>query len=249
MQPQPTPTRWKRKLKNLLFIDLKTVAAEPDFDRLDARTKQLWTNKVSTFRRDADLSPAEWYEQRASLFAEFGQIVCAGIGGMYLDENDTPFLKVKTIADTDERAVLLEVSELISKYPAGELTLCAHNGKEFDYPYLCRRLVIHGLPLPAALQLTGRKPWDIPHQDTLELWQFGDKRHFIPLDLLAAVLDVSVDLPAESVEETTVAYHTKQPDLESIRAAARESIVALAQVYLRLIGAPLVADNHITRLP
>ena len=83
-----------------------------------------------------------------------------------------------------------EFLTIINRYPPGELTLCAHNGKEFDFPYLCRRLMVNGLPLPHTLQISGKKPWEILHKDTLEQWQFGDKRHFVPLDLLAAVLNV-----------------------------------------------------------
>jgi 3'-5' exonuclease len=245
MQPMPTP--WKRKLRNLLFIDLKTVTAEATYDRLTPRMRNLWDQKINTFRRDQDWTAGEWYEQRASLHAEFGKIACIGIGGLYFDEADAPFLKVKTIADHDERSILLEVSEIIGKYLQNDLTLCAHNGKEFDYPYLCRRLLRHELPLPPALQLSGRKPWDIPHQDTLERWQFGDKRHFIPLDLLAAALDIPGEPLPWTGEQTSVVYHQER-NLDKIRDHARESIVMLTQVYLRMLGAPSVDADKITRL-
>ncbi len=240
----PKPTPWKRRLKNYLFIDVKTVAAEPSFSKLDGRVQRLWEQKISRYQREEDWTVGEWYANRASYYAEFGKIVCLGIGGLYFDEDDQPHLKLKTLAGHDERELLGQFLDIVNHYPTGELTLCAHNGKDFDYPYLCRRILVNGLDLPAALQLSGRKPWEIPHQDTLERWQFGDKRYFIPLDLLAATLKVPAKTPEWTGDQTSFVYH-EDGDLDRIRQYARDSIVMLVQVYLKMLGAPTIADDHI----
>lgn len=239
---QPIP--WKRKLKNLLFIDLKTVAAESAFEQVNPRLQRQWEQKATYFRNEDNRTISEWYDHRASHYAEFGKIICIGIGGLYWDDSDQPYLKIKTLADDDERAILQEFVQIINRYPPNELVLCAHNGKEFDFPYVCRRLMTTGFPLPAALQLAGKKPWDIPHQDTMERWRFGESRHFVPLDLLAAVLNVPAKPLDMNGDETTFVYH-QEHDLNRIRQYARDSISMLVQVYLRMIGAPLVDENHI----
>jgi 3'-5' exonuclease len=241
------PASWKKRLKNLLFIDIKTIAGASSYDDLDERLQRQWEQKVSYYQSEESWSIAKWYDNRASYYAEYGKIVCIGIGGLYWDEDETPFLKVKTLADSDEKALLTEFIKLIEKYPSSELILCAHNGKEFDYPYLCRRMLVHGLHLPSALRLSGRKPWDIPHQDTLEMWRFGDSRHFVPLDLLAAVLNLPTQPLEWTGDQTSLVYYQNK-ELLRIRGYARESIVTLVQVYLRLVGAPLVNEPNITRL-
>ncbi|GAB3246597.1 3'-5' exonuclease [Larkinella harenae] len=241
------PVSWKKRLKNLLFIDIKTVAGAPSYNDLDERIQQQWGQKSSYFQNEENWSAARWYDNRASYYAEYGKIVCIGIGGLYWDDDDNIFLKVKTLASDDELALLTEFVDIIEKYPANELILCAHNGKEFDYPYLCRRMLVHGLPLPATLRLSGRKPWDIPHQDVLEMWRFGDSRHFVPLDLLAAVLNLPTQPLELTGDQTSLVYYQKQ-GLKRVREYARSSIVTLVQVYLRLLGAPLVEEQRITRL-
>ncbi|MFC5411324.1 3'-5' exonuclease [Larkinella bovis] len=241
------PVSWKKRLKNLLFIDIKTVAGAPSYNELDERIRQQWGQKISYFQNEENWSAAKWYDNRASYYAEYGKIVCIGIGGLYWDDDDNIFLKVKTLANNDEAALLGEFINLIEKYPTNELILCAHNGKEFDYPYLCRRMLVHEHQLPATLRLSGRKPWDIPHQDVLEMWRFGDSRHFVPLDLLAAVLNLPTQPLELTGDQTSLVYYQKQ-GMAKVREYARASIVTLVQVYLRLLGAPLVEEQRITLL-
>ncbi|WP_128547134.1 ribonuclease H-like domain-containing protein [Larkinella soli] len=238
---------WKKKLKNLLFIDVKTVAGAPSFSDLDERLQRQWEQKISYFQNEEEWSTARWYDNRAANYAEYGKIVCIGIGGLYWDEGEAAYLKVKTLSGHDEAALLTEFIQLIEKYPANELILCAHNGKEFDYPFLCRRMLVHGLPLPSTLRLSGRKPWEIPHQDTLEMWRFGDTRHYVPLDLLATILNLPTPKSEPLDDQASLVYYQKQ-GLNRVRESAREAVVALVQVYLRLLGAPLVKEQNITRL-
>ncbi|GAB3771642.1 3'-5' exonuclease [Spirosoma horti] len=240
----PQPVSWKRRLKNFLFIDLKTVAGEPSLLSVEPRLQRQWEEKSRFFKSDDELSAAGWYDRRASFFAEFGKIICIGVGGLFFDDDDKPHLKVKLLSNDDEQTLLNEFLVIVNRYPPGELTLCAHNGKEFDFPYLCRRLMVNGLPLPPALQISGKKPWEIPHRDTLEFWQFGDKRHFVPLDLLAAVLNVPTR-PLEWTGDRTSEVYYREHDWPRIEQYARDSMVMLVQVYLKMVGAPLVADEHI----
>ncbi|WP_234736031.1 ribonuclease H-like domain-containing protein [Tellurirhabdus bombi] len=238
---------WKRKLKNVLFMDLKTVASTAKFNQLDARLQRQWGQKISLFRKEENWSVQEWYDNRASYYAEYGRILGIAFGGLYWDDNEVPHLKVKTLFEEDERKLLQQFVQVIERYPADELSLCAHNGREFDYPFFCRRLMIQGLPLPKTLQLTGRKPWENPHLDTLELWRFGDSRHYVPLEVLAAVLN----LPTEQLELTgdqVSRIYYEEGDVAKIRKYALESVVTLVQTYLRLIGAPLIEEANITRV-
>ncbi len=233
----------QKRFKNLLFIDVKTVAGAASFDLLDSRMQRQWEAKISRYKDEEPWTVAEWYDNRASFSAEFGKIVSIGIGGLIWDDDDQPHLKVKVLTNDDELTILEAFNQIIGRYK-GALTFCAHNGKEFDYPYLCRRMVVHSLTLPEPLQLSGRKPWEIPHHDVLEQWQFGDKRHFIPLDLLAAALHVPAEPLARPGDQTTFVYH-RDHDLNQIWHYTEQSVVMLAQVYLRMLGVPVVEADHV----
>jgi len=236
----------RKRLKSTLFIDLKTVAGTARYNQLDPRLQRQWEQKISSFRKEENWSIQEWYDNRASYYAEYGKIICLAFGGLFWNDQDVPRLKVRTLFNEDERTLLQQVVQVIERYPADELSLCAHNGREFDFPYLCRRLLVNGLPLPQALQLSGRKPWENPHQDTLELWRFGDSRHFVPLEVLAAALD----LPAEPLELTgdqVSRVYYQDGDVDGIRRYAQSSLVNLVQVYLRLTGLPTIEPANIVR--
>ena len=240
----PQSVSWKRRFKNFLFIDLKTVAAQPSLLSVEPRLQRQWEEKSRYFKSEDEISAAGWYDRRASFYAEFGKIICIGVGGLFFDDEQQAHLKIKLLSNDDEMTLLKEFLDIVNRYPPAELTFCAHNGKEFDYPYLCRRLMVNSLPLPPALQISGKKPWEILHKDTLELWQFGDKRHFVPLDLLAATLNVS-SRPLEWTGDRTSEVYYREHDWPRIEQYARDSMVMLAQVYLRMMDAPLVADEHI----
>ncbi len=234
----------RKRYKNLLFIDVKTVAGAASFGQLDARMQQHWVAKISRYKDEEPWTEAEWYANRASYYAEFGKIIGIGIGGVYWDDADQPHLKIKTLVGEDEQTILTDFNQIVARYPPKDLVLCAHNGKEFDYPFLCRRLVTHGLELPLPLQLTGKKPWEIPHLDILEQWQFGDKRHYVALDLLAAALGVPTQPLPWSGDKTSFVYY-QDGDLETIRQYTEQSVEMLVQVYLQINNAPLIAAGHV----
>lgn len=234
----------QKRFKNLLFIDVKTVAGAVSFDQLDARLQQLWENKISRYKNEEPWTTAEWYDNRASFSPEFGKIVSIGVGGLIWDDDDVPRLKIKVLADDNELTILDAFSQIVARSKAAP-TFCAHNGKEFDYPYLCRRMLVHDLALPEVLQLSGRKPWEIPHIDVLEQWQFGDKRHYIPLDLLAATLNVPAPPLDWFGDQTSFVYH-RENGLARIRQYTENSILMLVQVYLRMVNVPIVAANQVT---
>jgi DNA polymerase elongation subunit (family B) len=233
--------------KTLLFLDIETVASVSSYDLLPARLQPLWDKKAEKIRGDSTGTAAELFYQKAAIYAEFGKVVCISFGGCYTTEEGELALRVRSFANDDEVALLLDFKALLEKYPAESLVLCAHNGKEFDFPYLCRRMLIHGIPLPRTLQIAGKKPWEILHQDTLELWKFGDYKSFTSLDLLAAVFDIPSSKSYLSGDQVTRVYYQEQ-DLASIKRYCTEDVVVLAQLYLRLHGMPLIAEHNIQRI-
>ena len=135
-------------------------------------------------------------------------------------------------------------STLLNKQ-SKNLHLCAHNGKEFDFPYLCRRLLINGLPVPSHLQIAGKKPWEINHLDTMELWKFGDYKSHTSLNLLAAIFDLPTpknDLDGSKVKD--VYYQDK--DLNRIAKYCENDVVTTAQILLRYKGLPVIPQENIT---
>jgi predicted PolB exonuclease-like 3'-5' exonuclease len=239
---------FQKVAKNLLFIDIETVSAEPELNLLSDRMKALWLHKASFLHNPNNLSQEEFYFDRAGIYAEFGKIVAIGVGFFHWNEEQEICLKVKSISHDDEAEVLREFKVLIEKkYKPTSLALCAHNGKEFDYPYLCRRMLINGIEIPKALQISGKKPWEIPHFDTLDMWKFGDKKHYTSLELLAALFNISSSKTELSGDQVNQTFHHEN-DLTKIARYCREDIIVLAQLFLKYQNMELVKEGYIERI-
>ena len=232
------------ELRDILFIDIETVASTDDYAGLDERMKVQWSRKANFFRRDSHLTDEELFHERAGIFAEFGKIVCIAVG-KYIDQGSGEMaLKTKVYCDQQEVDLLLNFKQMVEKFDAANLRFCAHNGKEFDYPYLCRRMLINSIPLPAVLSLSGKKPWEVPHLDTMELWKFGDYKHYTSLDLLAALFQIPSSKDKIDGSQVNYVYHHDK-DLEKIAEYCRADVIVLAQLFLKLKGYPLIPDNNI----
>ncbi len=239
---------FRRRIKSLLLLDIETVAAYPSYEELSPRMQQLWDKKADKLRKGGDeRTNAELFYQQGAIYSEFGRVVCIGFGGFYWNDRDELAFKVRSFSNPDEATLLKEFKALVEKYPADQLVMCAHNGKEFDFPYLCRRMLIHGIELPRAMQIAGRKPWEILHQDTLELWKFGDYKNYTSLDLLAAVFDIPGSKNEMSGAEVTPVYY-EEKNLEKISRYCREDVVVLAQLYLKLHCLEAVSEQNIFRI-
>jgi len=220
------------ELRDIIFLDIETVANHYDFEALDERLKTQWARKASYLRRDAGQSDADIYRERAGIYAEFGRIVCVAVGKFAETESGELMLRTKAYAGDDEKALLTTLKAMLEKLD-GAARLCAHNGKEFDFPYLCRRLLINGLALPPVLNLIGRKPWEVPHLDTMEMWKFGDYKNFTSLDLLATIFNIPSSKNGIDGSQVNAVYHEQQ-GLDRIRDYCVADVVVLAQLYLKL---------------
>jgi len=239
---------FRRRIRNLLLLDIETVASHAAYEQLDERMQALWNKKAARLRKADDArTDAEMFYEQGAIYAEFGRVVSIGFGMFFWNDNDELSFKVRSFSNSDEAALLREFKELVEKFPADQLVMCAHNGKEFDFPYMCRRMLIQGIELPRAMQLAGKKPWEILHQDTLELWKFGDYKNYTGLDLLAAVFGIASSKNEMSGAEVTPTYY-EQNDLEKINRYCREDVVVLAQLYLCLHSQKMVADENIIRV-
>ena len=232
------------ELRDILFIDIETVASTDDYSSMDERMKVQWSRKANFFRRDTQLTDEQLFHERAGIHAEFGKIVCIAVG-RYLDQESGELgLKTKVYCDHNEADLLLNFKQMIEKFDAANLRLCAHNGKEFDYPYLCRRMLINSIPLPAVLNLSGKRAWEVPHLDTMELWKFGDYKHYTSLDLLAALFQIPSSKNDIDGSQVNYVYHHDK-DLEKISEYCRADVVVLAQLFLKLRGYSLIPQTNI----
>jgi DNA polymerase elongation subunit (family B) len=202
--------------------------------------KKLWEVKTQYQRKDE--TPEEYY-QRAGIWAEFGKIVCISVG-VFTKGKENIGLRVKSFAGHNEKELLINFSALLFSQPAN-LVLVAHNGKEFDYPYICRRLLINGLPFPPQLQLAGKKPWEIIHLDTMELWKFGDYKNYTSLNLLTAIFDIPT--PKDDIDGSMVGHvYWNENQLDRICIYCQKDVVATAQLIRRYRGEDLIKDEMIT---
>lgn len=231
--------------RNILFLDIETVACTDNYQALDERMKVQWARKTTFFRqRDESMTDEALFHEKAGIYAEFGKIIVVAIGKFVDMENGERGLKVRYFANHDEKALLLEFKAALDKMDQTQLKLCAHNGKEFDFPYLSRRMLVHGISLPAVLNLSGKKSWDVPHLDTLELWKFGDYKHYTSLDLLAAIFDIPTSKSELDGSKVNQVYYAEK-DLKKIGEYCVGDVVAVAQVFLKLKGLGLVRAENI----
>lgn len=239
-------------ITKILFLDIETVSGKPSYDDLDETFQQLWNYKApSALRRyGEELTPEEYagsYTDRAGIFAEFGKIICISVGVVHRDQDRQLNIRLKSFADRDEKSLLEQFSEMLGQYypDPGSYYLCGHNIKEFDAPYMCRRIVTHGLKLPRMLDIAGKKPWETKHLvDTMELWKFGDRKSYVSLKLLAAVL--GFPSPKDDIDGGDVGrVFWEEDDLERIAQYCEKDVLATAQLFMRYQRKPLFAEGHI----
>lgn len=230
-------------LNNILFLDIETVPQYASYQLLPGDVKIFWDKKAEQLKWNKDLDTSETIYPRAGIYAEFGKIVCISCG-IISGFGEEKKLSLKSFCCEDEKIILADFCDLLKKWSAPEKVLCAHNGKEFDFPYLSRRMVINYLPVPVILQLAGKRPWEIPHLDTLELWKFGDYKSYTTLNLLAFTLGIST--PKDDIDGSMVwnVYWNEQ-DLTRIITYCQKDVVTLAQVYLRMSGEILIKPENI----
>ncbi|PID67973.1 MAG: 3'-5' exonuclease [Flavobacteriia bacterium] len=231
------------QLSDILFIDIETVPLHPTFEALNAVEQDLFAQKTAYQRQAGQHRPEDFYE-RAGIWAEFGKIICISVGFFTVIDRQEQF-RVKSFYG-EEQVLLSAFSDLLNTHFSEKRhLLCAHNGKEFDFPYIARRMVILGLPLPEKLNLFGKKPWEVAHLDTMELWKFGDYKHYTSLKLLTHIL--GIPSPKEDIDGSQVAaVYYRDQDLKRIVAYCERDVVAIAQIVLKYKHKPLLKDEQIS---
>ncbi|MFT6798430.1 MAG: hypothetical protein ACJAWA_000540 [Nonlabens sp.] len=230
----------KLSLANILFLDIETVPLQERFDQLEEIDQQLYADKTK-YQRKEDFTPADFYD-RAGIWAEFGKIICISVG--YFVNRDGQQFRTRSFVG-EEKELIEEFTALLNEHFSGRNHLmCAHNGKEFDFPYIARRMVILGIEIPSKLNLFGKKPWEVPHLDTLELWKFGDYKHYTSLKLLTRIL--GIPSPKDDIDGSQVRdVYYQDHDLQRIATYCEKDVVAVAQIILKLRKEPILTDEQI----
>ena len=234
----------KIRLENVLFLDIETVPEFKDFESMEVQKQELWAQKTS-YQRKEEQTPEEFY-RNAGIWAEFGRIICISVGYFHWKGNSRSFRV--TSFHGDEIEILEQFKRLLEDhFDAPKYLLCAHNGKEFDFPYIARRMIVHRIGLPEKLELFGKKPWEVPHLDTMELWKFGDYKLYTSLKLLANVLGIAS--PKEDMDGSMVRdVYYGDGDLDRIITYCELDVVTLAQVFLRLRNEDPLGESEIKKV-
>ena len=228
------------KLDNVLFLDIETVSQVPSFGELDEKFKYLWEKKAELLKRNKPDSTADQLYSSAGIYAEFGKIVCISCG--YINGKE---FRLKSFYGDDEKILLEEFAELLDKHYSNSYSLlCAHNGKEFDFPYIARRMLVNGIKLHDIINIAGKKPWEIRHLDTMELWKFGDYKHYTSLELLAAIFNIPT--PKDDIDGSMVGHvYWVEKELERIVTYCQKDVVTIVQLLRRYLGMKLISDTDI----
>ncbi len=231
-------------VNNILFLDIETVPQFSHYNELPDDWRKLWDTKSNSLIKYHEGETNESLYPRAGIYAEFGRIICISCAVLQGAGNERKAI-VKSFAGDDEKKLLQQFTEMLNKWANGESKyLCAHNGKEFDFPYLCRRMIVNNLSIPSVLNISGKKPWEVNHLDTLELWKFGDFKSYTSLNLLAHTLGVPT--PKDDIDGSMVwEVYWKEKNLPRIVTYCQKDVVTVAQILLRLNGEPLIKEENI----
>lgn len=227
------------KLQEIMFVDIETVPMAENYNEIGERMQGFWDKKASFLIKKEEDTPESIFD-KAGIYAEFGKVICISAG--VIKDNT---LHIKSFYGDDEKAVLNDFSRSLNVFYTSDYhALCAHNGKEFDFPFLCRRMLVNQIPIPKILNTQGKKPWEIKHIDTMELWKFGDYKNFTSLDLLTELFDIPS--PKDDISGADVArVYYEENDLKRIAEYCQKDVISLTQVYLRLTMQPLIQDVSI----
>ena len=240
----------------VLFIDIETVSGKASFDQLESPLKVLWTTKANQIMRTKEdpmneEQVAEVYTDRAGIYGEFGKIVCISVGVVKRDKESKKLkIRLKSFADSNERQLLHDFSQLLFEHynETNKYFICGHNIREFDIPYICRRMMVNQLPFPSMLQIAGKKPWETKYMlDTMELWKFGDYKSYTSLKLLAAILDFPS--PKDDIDGSNVGrVYWEDKDLDRISYYCEKDVLATAQLFFRYQRKPLLEEDQIIHI-
>jgi DNA polymerase elongation subunit (family B) len=231
------------RIEEILFLDIETVPQFRFFDEMPENLKYLWDRKSRHFRPE-NQTALEAYP-RAGIYAEFGKIICISVG-FIKKQNGIHFLRIKSFSSLNEKELLYDFCKMISAtfHKKGFSYLCAHNGKEFDYPYIARRCLINAIKLPKILDIAGKKPWEVKHLDTMELWKFGDYKQYTSLELLTTIFNIPTS--KDDINGSDVArVYWEENNLERIVRYCEKDVVAIAQLIMRYKGAELITNENI----
>ena len=231
-------------IEEVLFIDIETVPIAPEFGKLTENWQKLWNHKMK-FQIDEGQLAEELYD-RAGIYAEFGKIICIS-AGYVVQKHGELFFRVKSFYDEDEKVLIQNFFNALERFTrAGKHKLCAHNGQEFDFPYIARRAIVHGIDLPKILDIAGAKPWEIKDQliDTLQLWKFGDYKHYTSLSLLCELFNIPT--PKDDIDGSQVAkVYWEDNDLDRIIRYCEKDTLAVANLILKYKGDKIIPFENL----
>jgi DNA polymerase elongation subunit (family B) len=230
------------KPEKVLFLDIETTPEKANFNDLSPEMKEFWEKKSQQFRKDGQTA-REVY-QRAGIYSEFGKIVCISFGIIHVKDG-ARFVRIKSIFNHDEKTILREFAQLLNKLNIqNDLFLCAHNGKEFDFPFISRRMLIHGIEIPSILNVSARKPWETSFLDTMEMWKFGDHKHYTSLNLLTHIFNIPS--PKTDIDGSMVAdIYWIHNDLERIARYCQNDVLAIVQLFLKFRNEDTISNERI----
>lgn len=234
---------------HILCLDIETVPQYPALAEMPDEFRVMWLRKAANLKVEEGIDDEGIYK-RAGIYAEFGKIICISTGFLTLKGDQRQF-RLRSFSGDDEKQLLAEFSALLqqihqSSRQSGrpQMLLCGHNAKEFDFPYLCRRMIVNGIPLPPQLDIAGKKPWDVPHLDTMELWKFGDFKNYTPLNLLAYIL--GIPSPKDDIDGSQVGHvYWQEKNLGRIVTYCQKDVVTVMQILLKMKGEEILNGDEV----
>ncbi len=233
------------KPEDVLFLDIETVPQNPTYLETPEKLKFFWDKKAAYLVKENE-TPESIFS-KSGIYAEFGKIICISVG-LVVSKGGIRYFRIKSFYGADELEILTSFAQMLNRFEnKPNAHLCAHNGKEFDFPYIARRMLVNGIEIPGCLDVAGKKPWEVKFLDTMELWKFGDFKHYTSLDLLTNIFNIPS--PKDDIDGSQVAdVYYNQKDIERIVRYCEKDALSVAQVFLKYKNEPLIAPDNIERV-
>ena len=227
----------KEDIHKLLFVDIETVGVDEDLDSLHHTNPKLskvweetgWDYFKRKYSEDSELSSNQMFVKRAALLPEFGKIVCISVG-FIVPSGET---KLDSFYG-DEKNILISTSELLNRVDKLGFVICGHNVKNFDLPYIAKRMLINNIPVPKILPNYTIKPWESRVLDTKEVWGFNSFGGLSSLNLVCTSLGLETSKEGEVNGSNMHKYYYDSNNIEKIKNYCEEDVKCTINLVKKL---------------
>ena len=222
----------KDTLKKALYFDIETAGSIEKFEDLEKDNpilSEIWKKRCRWLAQNSgeehkNAAPWEFWNLKSSLHPEFAKVVCVSFGAYDGEE-----MKIQSFVG-DEYEILKNTNAVFNKAMTKGWKLAGHTIKNFDIPFLGKRMIINKIDPSPMIASLNRKPWESPYLDIAEIFSFGGwGQSFTSLDLMSSVL--GYESPKDDMDGSMVHNHFYSGRIDEIKTYCEKDVLALMKCF------------------